>query len=173
MQCLDYLVDPAPLPDEMACRNDENEFEPPARDDVLALKGIPLDALAILLRLVLPAGRNPETASFWRTSTLRLACLALFVDKDVRSLSQSDIAKATGYTRSAINVQVVALRDAFGLDHRAGCCSEAREVFRAAQIDSWEKRQNAKAASKTLVDSSAKTCKQTSPRSSSRKAEAR
>lgn len=128
------------------------EEEPMWVPDVGAL---PLNALAVFCRMVLPEG-NPLNPGFWRTATRRVAILSYAIGvENVRRLSLSDLAKPLGCSRALLSLLACELRDFGGLDHRAGRSEQSRDAYSDRAKTCWSKRTKAQAAARRTCKKSA------------------
>lgn len=109
---------------------------------------IPIAALAIFIRLLLPEGK-PTKASYWRTSVRRLAALAHALQiEPIRQHSLTQLGEALGCSRALLSLLCVELRDFGKLDHRAGKSDPSREVYSARAKGLWSQRHRLAAAAK-------------------------
>lgn len=102
--------------------------------DTLALRKIPPDALKILLRYLLPAGRKGPAR--WSGAVLKLAVLSNAADvDDLGGMTFTDIAKELGVSRALVSLYSLKLVDELGINKvRAGKSRESREVFRQSAL---------------------------------------
>lgn len=124
---------------------------PPDALDLAGIRGIPLDALAVLLRFILPNGR-PTSPTYWQQASRRLASLAHAIGvQEIRMHPLASLAPALGCSRALLSLLACELRDFAALDSRAGRSVTSRDVYseRARQV--WnrrgkEKREQSKAS---------------------------
>ncbi len=108
--------------------------------DLGDLSGIPRDAVAIILRLILPS-TNPLTPQFWRTASVRLCTTAAALNiHPIGGIPLSELSKALGCTRAALSYASVNLRDFAKLSHRGGRCDAARDAYSKATREAWIRR---------------------------------
>jgi hypothetical protein len=149
LQAADYSD---PLSQIMAAEEHTEEEEPMWVPDVGAL---PLNALAVFCRMVLPEG-NPLNPGFWRTATRRVAILSYAIGvENVRRLSLSDLAKPLGCSRALLSLLACELRDFGGLDHRAGRSDQSREAYSDRAKTCWSKRTKAQATARRACKTAA------------------
>jgi hypothetical protein len=126
--------------DPLTALIEAEEGDTPDTLDLAGLRGIPTDALAIMLRFILPAG-NPTSASYWPKALKRLCALSYALGvEEVRKFPLSKIAPALGCSRAMLSLLCCELRDFASLDCRAGRSDASREVYsqRARQV--WNRR---------------------------------
>lgn len=100
--------------------------------DAGELKSIPVDALLILLRFLIPIGSTSRKR--WRVAQLRLCVLGHAAGlQGVGDKSLATLAEELGVTRSLLSHYATRLVDELGESQvRGGKCRESREVFRDA-----------------------------------------
>jgi hypothetical protein len=126
---------------------DAEEYEDEKPLKVEDIGSIPIAALAIFIRLLLPAG-VPTSASYWQTSVRRLAALAHALQiEPVRKHSLTQLGEALGCSRALLSLLCVELRDFGNLDCRAGRSGQSREHYSQRAKGLWSQRHRlAKAA---------------------------
>jgi hypothetical protein len=126
---------------------DAEEYEDDHPLNVEDIGAIPIAALAIFIRMLLPEGL-PTKASYWKTSMRRFACLAYSLQiEPIRKYSLTQLSEALGCSRALLSLLCVELRDFGKLDHRAGKSDPSREVYSARAKGLWSQRHRlAKAA---------------------------
>ena len=110
--------------------------------DFTDLAAGPRDALAVFLRLILPA-TTPLNRGYWQNASCRLAALAhcLHVDP-IGGHSLTQLAEAIGCTRSLLSLRATAIRDLGGLDAAAGRSTAARQAYSDRARSVWARRGN-------------------------------
>jgi hypothetical protein len=139
------LLDPAELAVDSRTPLDDlieaEEHEEAEQLDLAGLRGIPVDALAIMLRFLLPTDTKPTSPGYWRQVTKRAAALAYSLGiEEVRQHPLSRIAPAIPCTRAMLSLLCVELRDFASLDHRAGRSDAARETYSTRARQVWNHR---------------------------------
>ena len=115
---------------------EEAELDGESNDeDVLALKCIPLDALLVLLRFLIP-NTPSKGGKRWRMAQLRLVTLSHAAGmQGVGDQSLTQLAKELGCTRSLLSLYSTRLADQLGLNQvRGGKCRSSRETYRQNAI---------------------------------------
>jgi hypothetical protein len=119
------------------------EAEEEQAGETLALAGIaaiPPDALAIMLRFLLPDGR-PTSTTYWQQASRRLAALAHAIGvREIREHPLASLAPALGCSRALLSLLACELRDFADLDHRAGRSDEARKTYSTRARQVWNHR---------------------------------
>jgi hypothetical protein len=138
------MIDPAELAIDHRTPIDEliaaEEREHDETLDLGGINAIPHDALATLVRFLLPEGR-PSSPSFWRIATKRLAALAYAINlPEVRRFPLSELGPAVGCSRAMLSLLCCELRDYADLDHRAGRSPAARETYAQRARETWNRR---------------------------------
>ena len=125
---------------------EEHEDEQPLK--VEDIGAIPIAALAIFIRLLLPEGK-PTSASYWQTSVRRLASLAYALNiEPIRKHSLTQLGEALGCSRALLSLLCVELRDFGNLDHRAGRSGQSREHYSQRAKGLWSQRHRLALAAK-------------------------
>lgn len=129
----------------------EGEDTPDALD-LAGIRGIPLDALAVLLRFLLPDGR-PTSPTYWQQASRRLASLAHAIGvQEIRMHPLASLAPALGCSRALLSLLACELRDFAQLDSRAGRSATSREVYSERAKRVWNARgRQAREKSKTSL----------------------
>ena len=112
--------------------------------DLAGIAAIPPDALAIMLRFLLPDGR-PTSTTYWQQASRRLEALAHAIGvREIREHPLASLAPALGCSRALLSLLACELRDFAHLDNRAGRSATSRDVYseRAKQV--WNRRGTAK-----------------------------
>jgi hypothetical protein len=124
---------------EAGIDTDDTDDDP--KQDVLALKSIPPDALLVLLRFIIS---KTSSRKRWRVAQLKLATLAhAAAMQGVGDKSLTELAKELGCTRSLLSLYSTRLADQLGLSQvRGGKCRESRETYRQNALLSHQKRGN-------------------------------
>lgn len=138
------LIDPSTLAttertplDELIAAEEQEDHD---TLDLAGLRGIPADALAVLLRFLLPDGR-PTSPTYWQQASRRLASLAHAIGvQEIRMHPLASLAPALGCSRALLSLLAVELRDFADLDHRAGRSDEARQVYATRARAIWNSR---------------------------------
>jgi hypothetical protein len=138
------LLDPADFAvDHRTPLDDLIEAEEAQDDETLdlaGLRGIPTDALAIMLRFLLPDG-NPTSKAYWQQATRRLAAMAHAIGvREIREHPLSRLAPALACSRALLSLLACELRDFASLDNRAGRSTTAREVYAERARAVWNQR---------------------------------
>jgi hypothetical protein len=123
------------------------EYDDYDKIDAGELGQIPVDALMILCRFLIPSN-NPLTPSTWRTAARRLCALSHQLQVEgIGNLSLADLAKALGCGRANLSLLCCEIRDEASLSHRAGKSPEARKRYGDRAREVWSRRnKTAKAA---------------------------
>ncbi len=146
---IDHFAADERTPDEILMAMEEHLDDADDEPDGLDLGGIrdiPPDALAVLLRYLLPASASITAPTFWKQVDLRIAAIAWSILPEFRQFSQDFIAESLGRTRAALSHHIVAIRDVSGIDCHGGKCQSARKILSKAQRRSWRKRHQADGA---------------------------
>jgi hypothetical protein len=116
---------------EAGIDTDDTDDDP--KQDVLALKSIPPDALLVLLRFVI--GQRPSRKR-WRVAQLKLCTLAHAAGmQTVGDKSLTELAKELGCTRSLLSLYSTRLIDQLGINQvRGGKSRSSRETYRQNAI---------------------------------------
>jgi hypothetical protein len=108
--------------------------------DLAGIAAIPPDALAIMLRFLLPDGR-PTSTPYWQQASRRLAALAHAIGvREIREHPLASLAPALGCSRALLSLLACELRDFADLDHRAGRSDEARKTYSTRARQVWNHR---------------------------------
>jgi hypothetical protein len=108
--------------------------------DLAGIAAIPPDALAIMLRFLLPDGR-PTSTTYWQQASRRLAALAHAIGvREIREHPLASLAPALGCSRALLSLLACELRDFADLDHRAGRSDEARKTYSTRARQVWNHR---------------------------------
>ena len=117
--------------------------------NIAGIGSIPIDALAIFVRILLPVAGTPTNVSYWQGAARRLAGLAHALQiEPVRQCSLKAIADALGCSRALVSLVVCELRDLGSLDARAGRLATSRENYSSSTKAIWCRRGKAQAAAK-------------------------
>jgi hypothetical protein len=145
---LAMLLDPAELAVDprtpLAALIEAEEEQAGETLDLAGIAAIPPDALAIMLRFLLPDGR-PTSPTYWKQAARRLAALAHAVGvREIREHSLTSLATPLECSKALLSLLACELRDFGQLDNRAGRSATSREVYseRAKQV--WNRRGLAK-----------------------------
>jgi transposase-like protein len=142
-----FTADTAPGPDELVMQMEEyDDHDEPEGIELGGIESIPANALAILLRAILPANANPSANTYWRQSAVKLAAISWSCLPEIRVSSQCAIAEGIGVTRASLNFWIVKFRDLGGVASFGGKCQSARQVLSKAQRRSWRERHEADGA---------------------------
>ena len=124
------------------------EFDEHDKIDAGELGQIPVDALMILCRFLIPVS-NPLTPSTWRTAAKRLCALSHQLQVDgIGNLSLADLAKALDCSRANLSLLCCEVRDKGQLQHRAGRSAESRKHYGDRAREIWSRRNKATLAAK-------------------------
>lgn len=142
------LLDPAELAVDSRTPLDDlieaEEHEEAEQLDLAGLRGIPVDALAIMLRFLLPDGR-PTSKTYWQQATRRLAALAHAIGlREIREHSLTSLAIPLECSKALLSLLACELRDFGQLDNRAGRSAISREVYSERAKAVWNRRGLAK-----------------------------
>jgi hypothetical protein len=124
---------------EAGIDTDETDDDP--KQDVLALKSIPPDALLVLLRFIIS---KTSSRKRWRVAQLKLATLSHAAGMEtVGDKSLTELAAELGCTRSLLSLYSTRLVDQLGLSQvRGGKCRASRDTYRQNALLSHQKRGN-------------------------------
>jgi len=141
----EFTASDAPGPDEMAMLMEEysDADDEPEGIELGGIEGIPRDALARLLRFLLPSSASLTSPTFWPKVDLKIAAVAWLILPEFRQFPQEFLAKSIGKTRAAMSHHVTTMRDASGIDCRGGKTQRARRILSEAQRLAWRKRHEA------------------------------
>ena len=109
--------------------------------DFAAIKGIPRDALMVLLRFLIPATAiSPKKR--WRRAQLRLAVLSHFLDVDgLGGRSFKELGEELGCTKALLSLYSLRLLDGLNIEKsRHGKSRVARESYRQSAIESHKRQ---------------------------------
>jgi hypothetical protein len=115
----------------------DRHLDPDDTDETIdagGIRGIPRDALAQLLRFLLPVTTNQGR---WKMAAVRLAvvCRILNID-DLGKLPLETLAKQIGVTRSLLSLRQLEIADGFNLGKlRSSKSAAARENYSAAATE--------------------------------------
>ena len=124
----------------LAALLEAEEEDTPDALELAGIRGIPLDALAVLLRFLLPDGR-PTSPTYWQQASRRLAALAHAAGvREIREHPLASLAPALGCSRALLSLLACELRDFAQLDSRAGRSATAREVYSQRARAVWNRR---------------------------------
>ncbi len=109
--------------------------------DLGGIANIPREAIAIILRCLLPDSENALSQRYWASATARLCavCHALGVDP-IRQHPLSELATHVGCSRALLSIRCVTLRDFADLSHNAGRSEDARRAYSDRAKAVWKRR---------------------------------
>ncbi len=118
---------------------DENQSE---TLDLGGIANIPREAIAIILRCLLPDSQNPCSRRYWESAVARLCatCHALAIDP-IRQHPLSELATHVGCSRALLSIRCVTLRDFASLGHSAGRSEDARKAYSNRAKAVWKRRE--------------------------------
>lgn len=119
--------------------------------DVCDIGSIPPNALAVLIRFLIPSrSAGNLTASNWKTVSIRIAALAHALGiEPIGSRPMVETAQAIGCSRAILSLLTIELRDFAGTGQGGGRSLEAREAYAERARRVWSRRtatQKARAA---------------------------
>ena len=108
--------------------------------DTLAMRDIPPDALAILIRFIL-GDQSRAKSTRWQVAAIRLAVIAHAIQLDgVGDLSFEELGRQLGCTRATISLYNVRLLDQFGISKfRSSKSRQSRDIYRETAIAAHRK----------------------------------
>ncbi len=147
-QLTDYNAVELRTPFDNLCDAEEHT-EGDAPLNIAGIGSIPIDALAIFVRILLPVAGTPLNPSYWQGAVRRMAGLAHSIQIDpIRQYSLKAISEALGCSRALMSLVVCELRDLGALDARAGRLATSRENYSSSTKAIWGRRGKAQAAAK-------------------------
>lgn len=109
--------------------------------DFAAIKGVPRDALLILLRFLIPQKASSPRKK-WRGAQLRLAVLAHFLDLDgLGEKSFKELGEELGCTKALLSLYSLKMIDGLGIEKsRHGKSRQAREAYRQSATEAHRRQ---------------------------------
>lgn len=131
------------VPDYEVHQDEAADTPPHHALDVQEIGAVPIDALAIFCRFLLPDRTAPTTPAFWRQAGMRLAALAHALRVDpVGTHSLSSLADAIGCSRASLSLYEINLRDFADLSANGGKSMAARQNYSERSKRAWKARRN-------------------------------